>query len=187
MNAQELTTLLELAQRGDKAAENKVYSLAYSRLHKIASRYARGGNASPMQPATLLHEAYLKAYGGDAALQVHNSAHFYRLLAAAMRQIIIDLTRKNATAKHGNGALRIDIDTSVLNQPDRSNDLLEIDDAVNSLTQIDPQLGELVELHFFGGLSFAEIAELRGTTERTVQRHWRTAKTLIAQFLTGEG
>ena len=175
----QLTRLLEACQQGDAVAQGKIYELAYDELRRIARGTLRQNAGSvTMNPSTLVHEAYLKI-AGDAGRAINDSQHFYSLLARAMRQIIIDLGRQHATVKHGQGMARTQLTEGIDQGGARLEDLMAIDDALRKLDAVDPELAELVELHFFAGLSFVEIAAMRAVTERTVRRHWDTAKAFL--------
>ena len=96
-----------------------------------------------------------------------------------MRQVLLDIGRQRATVKHGAGQVRAELDEQVPEAARGIDELLEIDRALTELERTDPELAELVEWHFFGGLSFVEIAAARGVTERTVRRHWEMARLLL--------
>lgn len=174
-----LTRLLDACRQGDAAAQGEVYALAYDELRRIARGTLRANAGSvTMNPSTLVHEAYLKI-AGDSDRTIHDSQHFYALLARAMRQIIIDLGRQHGTVKHGHGLARTQLTEGIDSGGARLEDLMTIDDALRKLQALDPELAELVELHFFAGLSFVDIAAMRGVTERTVRRHWDTARAFL--------
>lgn len=174
-----LTRLLDACRRGDAAAQGEVYALAYDELRRIARGTLRANAGSvTMNPSTLVHEAYLKI-AGDTDRTINDSQHFYALLARAMRQIIIDLGRQHATVKHGHGLARTQLTEGIDSGGARLEDLMTIDDALRRLEALDPDLAELVELHFFAGLAFVDIAAMRGVTERTVRRHWDTARAFL--------
>lgn len=175
----QLTQLLAASAQGDAVAQGKVYTAAYDELRRIARGTLRQNAGSvTMNPSTLVHEAYLKI-SGDADRTINDSQHFFSLLARAMRQIIIDLGRQHSTVKHGHGMARTQLTEGIDQGGARLEDLMAIDDALTKLAAIDTELAELVELHFFAGLSFVEIANMRGVTERTVRRHWDTAKAFL--------
>jgi len=177
-----ITTLLGAVAEGDRTAEGELYDLVYAELKRIARSTLRRSGSVTMNPSTLVHEAYLKI-SADAGRELNDSNHFYSLLARAMRQVILDVGRSQATVKHGEGLLRVDLTTS-LPDGDRSLEhLIGIDQALQKLEVIDRELGDLVELHFFAGLAFAEIARLRDQNERTVRRHWETARAFLLDHM----
>lgn len=183
----EVTTLLHAMANGDVQARDALYRSVYAELQRIARASLRKHHADfTLNPATLVHEAFLKLAATDAAA-LQGSAHFYSLLARAMRQIIIDLGRQRATIKHGVAQIRTALDESLAQEETAIDDLLLIDHALLSLEKVDPELAELVELHFFGGVSFVDIANLRQVNERTVRRHWETARLLLMDAMQGHG
>jgi len=185
-DAPPVTVLLRAAGGGDASAQGQLFDLAYQELKRIArGALRRNGSEHSLNPTSLVHEAYMKIAGGVGAL--NDSTHFYSLFARAMRQVLLDLVRADATVKHGAGQRRVEL-TERLPGADRSlEDLLQIDHALNRLQRMDPELAELVEWHFFGGLSFVEIAAARGVTERTVRRHWEMARALLVEAVEGAG
>ncbi|MEO8672103.1 MAG: ECF-type sigma factor [Tahibacter sp.] len=175
----QVTELLAAVDRGDAGARDSLFELVYDELKRIArGQVRRSGGGLSINPTTLLHEAWLKlARGDDRAFS--GSAHFYNLLAQAMRQVLVDLARKHMTDKHGHGLARTEL-TEGIEQNERSIDeLLAVDTALNSLREADPELAQLVEWHFFGGITFVDIAKVRNVTERTVRRHWDLARAFL--------
>ena len=181
----DLTTLLGAVAEGDDTAREQLYALVYDELKRIARSTLRKSapGALTMNPSTLVHEAYLKL-AGDAGPALNDTNHFYSLLARAMRQVVLDAGRSMSRVKHGDGMHRVDLTTSLQEQHDRSIDqLLGIDQALRKLEAVDAELGELVELHFFGGLGFVDIARIRRQDERTVRRHWDTARAFLLEHM----
>ena len=181
-SAHEMTALIQAAGRGEPAAQKAVFDLAYDELKRIArGTLRRSGGDYTINPTTLVHEAYMKLAHGFGSL--NDSTHFYSLFARAMRQVLLDLVRSVGTVKHGSGQRRVELTErmSRLGQP--LEELIEVDAALRRLEAIDPELGELVEWHFFAGLSFVEIAAARGVNERTVRRRWEMARALLLQTM----
>ena len=177
-----ITTLLGAVVEGDASAHQRLYELVYDELKRIARGVIRNAGPLTMRPSTLVHEAYLRL-AGDANREHVDSNHFYSLLARAMRQVIVDVRRSNASIKRGDGLQQIDLTESVQGQDQSVDNLLEIEKALQKLEAIDPELGDLVELHFFGGFSFLDIARFRGVNERTVRRHWESARAFLLHYL----
>lgn len=182
----ELTTLLQEAGAGDPKAQRQLYDLAYLELKRIARATLKraGGSHQTLNPTLLVHEAYAKIAQGSAQ-KINDSQHFYSLFARAMRQVLLDISRQRATVKHGSGQQRAELDDLIPDAPKDLDQLLEIDRALTQLEATDPQLAQLVEWHFFAGLSFVEIATVRGVTERTVRRHWEMARLLLLDSVPG--
>lgn len=175
----QVTTLLHAAGAGDAAAQRELYQLAYNELKRIArSALRRAGGERGVNPTTLVHEAYMKIAQG-AVRGLNDSQHFYSLFARAMRQVLLDIVRQDGTVKHGAGQRRAELTERIPDESRSIEELLQIDSALRKLEDADPDLAQLVEWHFFAGLSFVEIAAARGVTERTVRRHWDMARALL--------
>lgn len=162
-----------------------LFAALYHELHRLAEHHLRrGGSEISLSATTLLHEAYLGfAERGDLAFPDH--ARFLGYAARAMRGLVIDYVRRSRAQKRGGGAFEITLDADVP-APDaarRAEELTRLSDAVDELAKLEPSLAELVDLHFFCGYTFAEIANLRGVSERTVQRDWQKARLLLHHAL----
>lgn len=178
-----LSSLIQAAETGDGSATERLFSALYSELHRLARReLARGGGAVSLSVTTLLHEAYLDMAGrGDAKFPDH--ARFMGYAARVMRGLIIDHVRNRQAQKRG-GQFEI---TSLENKnvaevPDEG-ELTRISEALDKLAKVDAELAELVDLKFFCGFSFAEIAAMRNVSERTVQRKWEKARIYLHREL----
>ncbi|MDP2007993.1 MAG: ECF-type sigma factor [Rubrivivax sp.] len=162
----------------------------YAELRRMARRELyKGGQAAQISPTTLLHEAYLQM-SGRPDLQFADRAHFMAYAARAMRGIAIDHARARGAQKRGGGlditALDTFVSDNAMSPVDAAaEDLEHIGQAVERLATIDPRLAELVDLKFFAGLTFAEIAALRGGSERTAQRDWEKARALLLGLMQG--
>lgn len=179
----EITDLLGAIARGDAAAQDALSSLVYTELKRIARANLRRSHAPiSLNPTTLLHEAWLKLVRTDVA-GIRNSTHFFNVFAQAMRHIIIDLAKQRATVRHGGGLVRTQLSEGIEGPDKPLTDLIAVDAALGKLGELDPELAQLVEWHFFAGLSFAEIAQAQGVSERTVKRRWTAARALLAQFV----
>ena len=173
--------LIRGAQAGDGAATTDLFAALYRELHSIAERelHQRGSELT-LGTTTLLHEAYLNIAGREG-IQFATRAQFLGYAARAMRGLMIDYVRRRRAKKRG-GEFHIttvgDEDTPSADGMS-SEELLQLGVALETLEAVDPSLAQLVDLHFFCGFSFGELAELRGVSERTVQRDWRKARLLL--------
>jgi len=181
----QLDSLLEALGRGDRAAHDAVFALAYDELKRIArSHIRRVGGMVTINPSTLVHEAWIRlAQGGDRAL--HSSEHLYNVLAQAMRQILLDLARRRGADKRWGSQQRTDLTERIERESMPLDELIAIDSALAALTKADAELAQLVEWHYFAGLEFVEIARVRGQNERTVRRHWDLARAFLLQAMRG--
>jgi RNA polymerase sigma factor (TIGR02999 family) len=179
--------LLQSADAGDPAAADQLFRLLYRELHGLAERHLRKQSVGfTLGTTTLLHEAYLNI-AGRRDVRFPDRARFLAYASRAMRGLIVDYARRRQARKRG-GEFHITMTGQVEAADPRaaSPDLEELSDALDELAAIEPALAQLVDLHFFCGLSFVEIAGLRGVSERTVQRDWREARLLLHRTLAEE-
>jgi RNA polymerase sigma factor (TIGR02999 family) len=179
-----ISTLIAAAEQGDAAARKALFAALYAELHRLATReLRRHGGVGRVSVTTLLHEAYLDMAGRDLP-EFTDQSRFLSYAAHVMRGLIIDEARQRRAAKRG-GQFAITSLTSgggeALAEP---RELTAIADALDELAKSDAALAELVDLKFFCGFSFAEIAAMRGTSERTVQRNWEKARIYLHRSLT---
>jgi RNA polymerase sigma factor (TIGR02999 family) len=180
----EVTALLDAARGGDEAARRRLFDLVYEELKLLARRHLRrAGPSGTLQTTALVHEAYLRLARPGAGAR--DRAHFFAVASCAMRHILIDHARARARRPSGIAALEPDH----LSGPDprgSAERILAVDEALGRLELLDRRLGQVVEMHFFGGLSFAEIGELLDVSERTVKRDWRRARAFLQSELAPE-
>ncbi len=181
----EVTQLLRMAQQGDEQAPDKLYPLIYAELRRIARRLLRGERAGhTLDTAGLVNEAYLKL-ANPKQNPAEGRAHFLRIAARAMRQILVDHARRKGAEKRGGDWARTSIEEKQLGQMPRDEEMIALDDALNRLAGVDDRMRQIVEYRFFAGLSETEIAELLGVTTRTVQREWAKARAWLHKELYG--
>lgn len=176
MDSRTLTSLFESAERGDAAAAEALFAALYSELHRVARReLARRGGHLTLGATTLLHESYLKMSGRDG-VAFPDRPRFMGYAARVMRSLIIDHVRNRRARKRGGMFEFTVLETTIADQAGNDHELQRISDALDELAQVDAAVAEVVDLKFFCGFSFAEIAAMRGVSERTVQRHWEKAR-----------
>lgn len=177
--------LMAATQQGDAAARSALFAALYGELHRLARREVRlSSGAVTLGATTLLHEAYESLAGADGAA-FPDKARFMAYAARAMRNLVIDHVRRRQADKRGGGLHFTELDTSIAEQARDAAPLETISDALDELAQVDPRLAELVDLKFFCGLTFVEIAALRGVAERTVQRDWEKARLWLQHAMQG--
>ncbi len=174
----ELATLLVSARHGDAAAGDRVFDLLYAELHRCAHRQLRDERCT-LSTTALVHETYLKT-ADLARLQIADRRHFMALSARAMRQVLVDHARRSGADKRGGQALQVTLDERIPTDASEALDVLALDRAMSVLEQVDARAARVVNLHFFAGMSFPEIAELESVNERTVKRDWQAARALLA-------
>lgn len=153
-----------------------LFSTLYGDLHRMARReLARRGRNMTLGATTLLHEAYV-GMSGRAGMAFPDQARFMAYAARTMRGLIIDHVRRRYAQKRGGLFELTPLDTTIADRLANAADLQRISDVLDELEAVEPALAEVVDLKFFCGFSFAEIAAMRGVSERTVQRHWEKAR-----------
>jgi RNA polymerase sigma factor (TIGR02999 family) len=174
-NEPSLATLLEAAEHGGKPAADALFAALYSELRRLAKcELARHGVPMSLSATTLLHRAYIEIAGRDETSFADRN-RFMGYAARVMRCLIIDHARSRQALKRG-GQFEI---TSLGNEIENTADhreLSQIGAALDELAKAEPALAEVVDLKFFCGFSFIEIAEMRGVSERTIQRQWEKAR-----------
>jgi RNA polymerase sigma factor (TIGR02999 family) len=166
---------MHAAERGDSSAADALFSALYTELHRLAKReLARQGSAMSLGATTLLHQAYIEIAGKDAA-SFPDRARFMGYTARVMRSLIIDYARRRSAQKRGGQFEITSVGTEVLNAAD-DRELSQISEALDELAQADSSLAEIVDLKFFCGFTFGEIAAMKGISERTAQREWEKAR-----------
>jgi RNA polymerase sigma factor (TIGR02999 family) len=182
--------LLAAARSGDRSAYDQVFSRVYDELRRVASRQAaRFGRVATLSTTALVHETYLKL-AGDRVVPVNDRVHFFALAARAMRQILINHARHGGRKKRGGDLARVTLEPAAFEElpgvpAAPVEDLLALDRALERLGKVDAELVQLVEWRFFAGLTLEEIAELTGTSERTLKRDWQVARSFLLRDLAG--
>ncbi len=164
------------------ADPEQLFASIYDELKRLAHAQLAGRAPRTLCTTALVHEAYIKLIRGDAAVQ--DRQHFVSLVVRAMRQILADAARRKMAEKRGGDAAMVTLDTGHRDhQVAEGVDVLALEQAIDRLRGLHDRLATVVEMHFYGGLSFNEVAELIGVTERTVQRDWTAARALLERDL----
>ena len=180
-----VAVLFENAEKGEASAVDALFSVLYAELRRLArAQLARASGNAPLGTTTLLHEAYI-----DMASREHaafpDRARFMAYAARAMRGLIIDHVRRRDALKRGGEFSIAPLDEALLGPVARHPDVERIGAALDALSAVEPRLAQLVDLKFFCGVSFAEIAAMWGVSERTVQRDWEKARIYLHGRLGG--
>ena len=173
-----ISGLILSAEGGDRSAADALFAALYAELHTLARRQLSRGPGATLGTTTLLHEAYLNISRREGA-RFPDRARFMGYAAKVMRGLVIDYARSRQALKRGGGFELTAMVDDVAAPAIDAEELERIGEALEQLTAADPSLAELVDLKFFGGFSLAEIGEMRGVSERTVQRHWDKARTYL--------
>ncbi len=185
MDTKALDPLIRSAEAGDDSAKQELFATLYDELRQIAQReLRRRGQSLTLGATTLLHEAYLNISNREGLPRIDRN-HFLAYASRAMRGLLIDYARSRQAQKRG-GAFEItSLPTEVPQAAADHSELERIAEAVETLSSIDADLAQVVDLKFFCGYSFGEIAALRGVSERTVQRDWEKARIFLHRTMQG--
>lgn len=176
-----ISSLIGGAQSGDRAAADALFSALYSELHRLAkSQLARQGFPQSLSVTTLLHEAYIDIAAREGTC-FPDRPRFMGYAARVMRGLIVDHARSGNAIKRGGQFEITSLKTELGENPINTAELSSISDALDQLEKVEPKLAELVDMKFFCGFSFAEIAALENLSERTVQRRWEKARIYLHQ------
>jgi RNA polymerase sigma factor (TIGR02999 family) len=171
-----ISSLIGAAERGDSTAAGKLFDILYAELHRMARReLARQGLAVSLSPTTLLHEAYLDMAERDSRT-FPDRARFMAYASRVMRGLIIDYARNRNAIKRGGQFEITSLEAGLVEHAVEPQELSQISEVLDELARLDQSLSEIVDLKFFCGFSFGEIAAMRGVSERTVQRGWERAR-----------
>lgn len=181
------TALLVAARAGDGAARERLVALIYDELRPLAGGLMGGERAGhTLQPTALVHEALMRLFDEEALHTIENRAHFLNAAAQAMRRILVDHARAKATRKRGGHARRVLLDDMLEVFEEAGIDLPDLSDALDVLAAANPRGHEFIQLHYFTGLTQAQITELSGLSHTTVENGLREAKQWLRARLSGE-
>jgi len=180
-----VTRLLQQLSGGNKQAFDQLMPVVYDQLRKLAARCLRSEAPGHTLPATaLVHEAYLRLVGSDIAWE--DRVHFYAVSARVMRHILVDHAKTGKRQKRGGGAEQIPLDEAVVVGPDAPAGILELDEALQRLSALDARKGQVVEMLFFGGMTYEETAAALQLSPATVHRELKMAKAWLHRELSQE-
>ena len=180
----DLSELLRRADQADPQAADQLFAALYGELRRLAEHHLERGASLTLSTTSLVHDAYLSMVGREG-VKFPDRARFFAYASKAMRGLVVDYARRRRAKKRGREyeITLVEEEIPAGSAREAGQDLQELADALDDLAQLNPGLAELVDLHFFAGFSFGEIAELREVSERTVQRDWRKARLLLHHAL----
>jgi RNA polymerase sigma factor (TIGR02999 family) len=182
--SEEVTQLLQDWGNGDQGALEKLISLVYDELYRIAaSKLRHHPHNQSLHATALVNEVYLRLIDDAQSINWQSRAHFFGVAAQLMRNILVDYVRSQVAAKRGGGQFKISLDNAPDISDQRDLELIALDDALKDLEKIDPLQSRIVELRFFGGLSGEETAEVLGISTATISREWKLAKVWLLHQL----
>jgi len=182
--ASDVSRLLIDWRDGDGEAFDKLLPLVYEELRGLARRALRGEAAGhTLRTTALVHEAYVRLVGTD--VEWEGSGHFMRVAARAMRRVLVDHARARKSQKRGGGMppIALDVLSGVLPDASRPDDVIELDEALERLIALEERKGRAIELHYFGGLSYEEVADALDISPATVHRDMRMARAWLYKEL----
>ena len=180
----QVTKLLADWKSGDPEALDRLAPLVYQELRRLAESYLRNESAAKtLQPTALVHDLYIRLMAGEQP-DWNSRAHFFGIAAHRMRQILVEHARQRKAAKRGAGAEQVTLDEMVCFAPERSADVVALDDALNSLATFDERKCKVIELRYFAGLSIEEVAEALEISVATVGREQRLAEAWLKKYMT---
>ncbi|MFL6415779.1 MAG: ECF-type sigma factor [Bryobacteraceae bacterium] len=172
----EITYLLQRVREGDSHAPGELWEHLYPALHRIAERYCWGERPGhTLSPTGLIHEAYLELVD-QPQKDWQSRTHFLAVAAQVMRRLLVDYARAHRAAKRAGAHLNVSLHEELVLAPERTEQVLALDELLERLAALDAQQSRIVELRFFGGLTETETAEVLGIGVRTVTREWKMAK-----------
>lgn len=173
---EDITAILKSVKAGDETGLQQIFARLHTELRVLARSRIYASPDQTMTATALVHELYIKL-AGSQKLDLNSRQHFFASAGVVMRHILVDAARKRATDKRGGDMIFVTLGDAGMAQSD--DELLALDEAMDELEQVEPQLMELVHLRFFAGLTMEEIADLQQRSTRTVYRDWQCAKAFL--------
>jgi RNA polymerase sigma factor (TIGR02999 family) len=183
-----VTHILSAIEQGNAGAAEQLLPLVYDELRKLAAqKLAQENPGQTLQATALVHEAYLRLVDSDQARHWNSRGHFFAAAAEAMRRILVDGARRKRAEKRGGAGHRVELEQAEAVAATPPDDLLALDEALDCLTRHDDLSGQLVKLHYFGGLTVEQAAEVLGLSRATAYRQMTFARAWLRCQMSGEG
>jgi RNA polymerase sigma-70 factor, ECF subfamily len=183
MTTPNITQILQKWSEGDENALETLIPLVYQELHRLAHRaLARNSSGNTVQTTALVHEAYLRLIDAGE-INWQSRTHFYAVSATLMRNILVDFARARLAQKRGGEVQHVELDEALDFSPNKSENLVALDDALKELSKLDERQSRIVELRFFGGLTEQETADVMKISPATVRRDWQMARAWLHREL----
>ncbi len=180
----DVTRILAAIEHGDRAAAGELLPLIYDELRKLAAhKMAQERPDQTLQATALVHEAYLRLVDVKSQQNWGSGRHFFAAAAEAMRRILVENARRRVSSKRGGKLTRLALNPDSIAQPDRCNELLALDEALDRLQAVDPAVAELVRLRYFAGMTIPQAAAALNVATRTANNYWSYAKAWLAAEL----
>jgi RNA polymerase sigma-70 factor (ECF subfamily) len=186
MTTEQVTLLLQAMKSGDPSAADKLLPLVYNELHRLASSYMRRERPGhTLQPTALINEAYVRLAGNDVDWQ--SREHFLGVAANVMRRVLVDHARAHQAEMRGGRLQRVELEEQLAISRERSAEVIALDEALDDLEKMNPRQARVVELRYFSGLSFEEIAAVLKIAPRSVKRDWALARIWLFKKMQAPG
>jgi RNA polymerase sigma factor (TIGR02999 family) len=179
----EITELLQSAAQGDMAARDRLYTLLYGELKRLARRHLSQAGPITLDPASIVHEAWMRS---QASMAATSRGQFFAHASAVMRSVIVDHVRARAAEKRGGGWADVTLDTAQVEGLTEAPEALRVDEALEALLRVDERLHRVVEMRYFGGMTLEEIAEVMHLSVPTLKRDWRRARAFLFEYLSSD-
>jgi RNA polymerase sigma factor (TIGR02999 family) len=176
----EITLLLERCQAGDTAAKDRLYTLLYTDLKRLARAHLAKAGPITLDPSSIVHDAWLRCDGGQ---NTGSRKQFFAYASAVMRSVIVDHVRERGAQKRGGGHADLTLSTAAFDALPGQPDALGVDEALQALGRVDARGHQLVEMRYFGGMTLEEIAEVMELSVPTLKRDWRRARAFLFDYL----
>ena len=179
----DVTLILNAIEQGDEKASEKLLPLVYEELRLLAAqKLSKEPPGQTLQATALVHEAYIRLVKAEAQ-EWKSRGHFFKAAAEAMRRLLIENARRKKSSKRGGGFKRVELDTAAASTGEESDDLINLDEALERLQVEDSLKAELVKLRFFAGLTIGQAAEVLGISRATTIRHWSFARAWLYHII----
>ena len=181
--ASDATQILQAISAGDRSDAEKLMHLVYDDLRGLARAYLGGDTPNQtLDPTALVHEVFIKLIDKEKT-DWRGKSHFFAVSAKVMRHVLVDHAREKAAQKRGGTRQRVPLADDVALSPEREEDILALDEALNVLAEVDEQRATVVELRFFSGMTVKEVAHVLGVSESTVGREWAATRLWLRRYL----
>jgi len=179
----DVTRILNAIERGDAKATDQLLPLVYEELRILAAqRLSHEKPGQTLQATALVHEAYLRLVGSDAA-GWDNRGHFFKAAAEAMRRILVENARRKRSEKRGGNREKVGFSEAILTIDGPNEDLVALDEALRRLEEEDATLSELIKMRYFAGLTLEQISKIMGIGRRTADRYWALGRAWLYREL----
>jgi RNA polymerase sigma factor (TIGR02999 family) len=180
----DVSRILNAIEAGDAEAAGQLFPLVYQELRQMAAgQMAQESPGQTLEATALVHEAYLRLVEQPQQQHFRNRRHFFGAAAQAMRRILVERARARGSRKRGGDRQRLDLDHQDVTAPERAEELLALDEALDRLAAAEPQAAELVQLRYFAGRTMTEAAELLGLSRRSANRLWAYTRAWLLEEL----